>query len=86
MADYPKNISELKSPYKFQLRVIANSKVNNIEFFDDFIKIKIKQKPVEGKANKAIIEYLSELLNIPKTKIQILQGQNTSIKTVQINS
>ena len=90
MSDYPKNLNELiekinkNSPYKFQLRVNANSKVNSIEFFDNYIKIKINQKPIEGRANKAIIEYLAKYLNIPKSKIQILSGQNTSIKTIKI--
>lgn len=85
MANVAKNIEELKTIKKFKIKVVANSKNNSIEFLDDFIKIKIKERPIEGKANKAIIEYLSEILSIPKSKIQILNGDKSSIKTIQIN-
>ena len=79
-------INSIKSNqnFKFKIKVIAGSKVNQIEFLEDFIKIKIKQRALEGKANKAIIEYLSEILNIPKTKIEILNGFTSSIKTIEI--
>ena len=69
---------------KFKIKAIAGSKVNQIEFQDEFIKVKIKQRALEGKANKAIIEYLSDILNIPKTKIEILVGHTSSIKTIEI--
>jgi len=79
-------INSIKSNqnFKFKIKVIAGSKINQIEFLEDFIKIKIKQRALEGKANKAIIEYLSEILNIPKTKIEILNGFTSSIKTIEI--
>lgn len=84
MANIAKNIDELKEISKFKIKVVANSKNNSIEFLDDFIKIKIKERPIEGRANKAIVEYLSEILNVPKSKIQILNGDKSAIKTIQI--
>ena len=85
-----KNVNELKKiinenkTYKFKIKAIAGAKLNQIEFLDEFIKIKIKQRALEGKANKAIVEFLSEILDIPKTKIQILNGQTSPIKTIEI--
>lgn len=85
-----KNIEELKEEinknkdFKFKIKVIANSKVNLIDFEYDFIKIKITARAIEGKANKAIIEFLSDELKIPKSKIKILNGEKSSIKTIQI--
>ena len=70
--------------FKFKIKVVANSKNNSIEFCDDFIKIKIKERAIEGKANKAIVEYLSDILKYPKSKITILNGEKSSIKTIQI--
>ncbi len=84
MANIAKNIEELKTISKFKIKVVANSKNNSIEFLEDFVKIKIKERAIEGKANKAIIEYLSEVLSVPKSKIQILNGDKSSIKTIQI--
>lgn len=86
----PKNIEELKKIiqeeriYKFKIKVIANSKMNLIDFDYDFIKIKIQARAIEGKANKAIIEFLSDELKIPKSKIKILNGEKSSIKTIQV--
>lgn len=86
----PKNIEELKEiikkeiNYKFKIKVVANSKVNLIDFDYDFIKIKIQARAIEGKANKAIIEFLSDELKVPKSKIKILNGEKSSIKTIQV--
>ena len=90
MAHIAKNLDELiefikeNDNFKFKIKVVANSKNNSIEFCDDFIKIKIKERAIEGKANKAIVEYLSDILKYPKSKITILNGEKSSIKTIQI--
>lgn len=85
-----KNLDELiefvkkGETFKIQIKVIANAKVNNIDFCGNFIKIKTTQRAVEGKANKAIIEFLSEILKVPKTKIVLVLGEKSSIKTIKI--
>ncbi len=83
----PKNLDEFlnliknsQDKIKLQIKVSANSKKNSIEFFDDFIKLKISKPAVDGKANKEIIKYLSEILNLPKNNIQILYGEKSSLK------
>ena len=84
------NLDELKTlinkneKTKIKLKVIAGAKTESIDFSEEFIKLKISQKPVEGKANKAIIEYLSDLLKLPKSKINILHGHKSSIKTIEL--
>ena len=86
----PKNIDELKEliknndGFKFKIKVVANSKINLIDFCEEFIKVKIMARAIEGKANKAIIEYLSEILDVTKSKIKIISGEKSSIKTIQI--
>ena len=90
MTDKIENLEELinlinkNKTYKFKIKAIAGSKVNKAEFSDELIKIKIKQRAIEGKANKAIIEYLSDILNIPKTKIEIVTGLTSPVKTIEI--
>jgi len=86
-----KNIDELiklineNDGYKFKIKVVANSKVNLIDFCDEYIKVKIMARAVEGKANKAIIEFLSDMLSYPKSKILIVNGEKSSMKTIQVN-
>ena len=83
----PKNLDEFlnliknsQDKIKLQIKVSANSKKNSIEFFDDFIKLKISKPAIDGKANKEIVKYLSEILNLPKNNIQILNGEKSSLK------
>lgn len=50
----------------------------------DAIKIKVQARPIDGEANKALIDFLSEMLSIPKTSILIKSGQKSRFKTVCI--
>lgn len=50
----------------------------------DSIKIKIKAAPVDGEANKEVIRFLSEFLQIPKREIQILHGESSRTKLVEV--
>ena len=86
----PKNIDNLlklineNDGFKFKIKVVVNSKINLIDFCDEYIKIKVTARAVDGKANKAIIEYLSDILSKPKSKISIVNGEKSSIKTIQV--
>ena len=51
---------------------------------DGSLRIKIKAPPVGGKANEYLIEYLSEVFNLPKKSIQIISGFTGSHKRVNI--
>lgn len=51
----------------------------------DAIKIKIKAPPLEGRANEALIEFLSETLGIAKSKIEIIRGHTSRQKLVSID-
>ena len=48
------------------------------------IKLKIKSPPIDGKANLALIDFMSELLNIPKKKIEIIRGHKSKQKDLLI--
>ena len=50
----------------------------------DVIKVKVTSPPVDGKANKALIELLSKKLGIPKRKIGIITGKRSRLKSVYI--
>ena len=78
------NEIEKNEQFKFKIKVVANSKINLIDFCDEYIKVKIMARAVEGKANKAIIDFLSDELKIAKSKISIVNGEKSSIKTILI--
>ncbi|WP_164503798.1 DUF167 domain-containing protein [Rickettsiales endosymbiont of Stachyamoeba lipophora] len=49
------------------------------------VKIMVTAKPKDNEANEAIIKFLSEFLKIAKSKIAIITGNTSKIKTVKIN-
>ncbi len=48
------------------------------------IKVKLTSPPVDGKANKELIDLLSKELKVPKNDIQIISGQSSKNKVVKI--
>ncbi|MGZ3742246.1 MAG: DUF167 domain-containing protein [Pseudobdellovibrionaceae bacterium] len=48
------------------------------------LKIKITAPPVDGKANAALVEFLSDVLDIPKHQIEILKGETGRNKSVEV--
>jgi uncharacterized protein (TIGR00251 family) len=47
-------------------------------------KVRIAAPPVEGKANRELIEFLSEVLDVPKSCIAIVKGETGRDKVVSI--
>lgn len=52
---------------------------------DGRIKIKLTAPPVEGEANQALINFLAQLLDIPKKNIKLLKGESCRHKLIEIN-
>ena len=68
------------------IRVIPGASRNEIsEILEDgTIKIRLTAPPIEGKANAALIDLLSKILEIPKSKIDIVAGHTRRDKLVSI--
>jgi len=48
------------------------------------LKIRLQAPALEGHANEALIEFLSELLKTPKGAVRILSGERSRMKRVEI--
>lgn len=77
-----KNI--IKSKKTFEIKVITKASCNKIYLENNIIKVKIREIPENGKANKTIIELFSKTFKIPKKNIEIIKGQTSSNKTICI--
>ena len=53
--------------------------------YRDGVKIKITAPPIEGKANKSLIQFLSKELGIPSSQVEIIKGQRAREKTLSIS-
>jgi len=65
-----------------KLKISPNASKNEIIKSDTEIKIKITAQPIENKANKALIEFLSKTLRIAKSNIEIVKGETSKEKTL----
>ena len=80
-------LKETNDGYIINLKISPNASRNEIiKTNDGTFKIKITARPVDGKANKALIEFLSKNLKVPKTSIEILKGHSGKEKTLLVRS
>ena len=65
------------------LRIIPRAAKNAIQgVHGDALKIRLCAPPVEGAANSALVEFISDVLSIPRARIQLLSGQTSRNKRV----
>lgn len=68
-----------------KVKIIPGSSKNKIVgMYNNALKIAVTAPPVEGKANKKCISYLSKHFDIAKSKIEILSGKNSRNKLIKI--
>jgi hypothetical protein len=80
------NLHDGKSGSALAVRITPRASRNEIhEILDDgTVKIRITAPPVDGQANKAIIDFLSDVLNVPKSKLEIVAGQTGKDKIIAV--
>jgi hypothetical protein len=72
---------------KISVKVQPNAKQEKIERVNEsHFLIRVKEKPQEGKANKAVIKILAEYFDIPQSEIILLRGQTAREKFFEIKT
>ena len=70
---------------RLNIKVIPKSSLNKvIRLSDTDLKVKLTSPPVDGEANKKLIEILSKEYNVAKSKIKIVKGETRKNKIVNI--
>jgi uncharacterized protein (TIGR00251 family) len=69
---------------RLNIRVIPNAKQNKAVKEENRYKIYLTSPPVEGKANKALVNFLAEQFKVKKNKIKIVRGLKSRDKIVEI--
>ena len=75
-------IKETSDGLLIRIKIVPNSSKNDLIIEDEFIKVKVSAQPIENKANKALIEFLSKRFKVPKTTIEIVKGDTSKEKTL----
>ena len=67
-----------------RLKIVPNSSKNELIVENGGIKVKITAQPIENKANKALVEFLSKKIKTAKSNINIVKGELNKEKTLLI--
>lgn len=86
-------MSFLKQGENFTLlhvKITPNSSQNKVcgiykdEKSHEYLTIRIAAQPIDGKANEELIKFLAKILQIPKSKFEIVGGETAKIKVVKV--
>ena len=51
----------------------------------DALKVRVTSPPTEGRANKALCDFLSQKFGVPKSQVEIVKGLTSRTKTIRID-
>jgi uncharacterized protein (TIGR00251 family) len=72
---------------RITIQLIPNAKQNAIVGYESGAwKIRITAPPIEGRANEALIDFLSDILDLPKSGIEIMKGRASRKKILEIQA
>ncbi len=69
-----------------KIKVFPNNKKEEIiKKGADKLEIKIKEKPLQGKANKRVFEILSDYFNVSQSEIKLIKGFKRRNKIFEVS-
>lgn len=73
---------------KVTVRVKSSSKKGSFvqPGLDGELLVHVREPAIDGKANRAVIELLSDYYNVPKTRIEIIRGLTNPIKVIRVDN
>jgi len=70
--------------YTITVRVTPRSSRNELRFESGILHAKLTAPPVEGAANEACSELIASTLRIAKSKVAVIKGHKSRVKTVVV--
>ncbi len=78
-------IHDTPSGSTFAVKVHPRARQNAITGqLGDALKLSLTAPPIEGRANEACIEFLANLLKLPRSSVTIASGQNSPRKVIRV--
>jgi hypothetical protein len=71
---------------KIFVKVCPKSKLEKVEKKSETnFRVRVKEVPEKGKANKAVLRVLADYFNIAESKIRIVSGSTSKIKIIELD-
>ena len=79
--------SVVQGGIRLAVQITPNAKKSEvIGLLEDVLKIRLQAQPIEGKANEALIRYIADMLDVPKSAVNITHGHTNKRKIIEINA
>ena len=69
---------------KIEVKVRPNSKTEEVIQEGHSFTVKVKEPPIGGKANRAVIELLARHLAVSESRLRISKGLKSRIKIIEV--
>ncbi|HXL21945.1 MAG TPA: DUF167 domain-containing protein [Candidatus Dormibacteraeota bacterium] len=78
-------ITEREGAIVFAVRVQPRASRDEVAGeMDGALKVRLQAPAIEGRANEALIEFLSSVLKRPKAAVRISSGERSRVKRVEV--
>ena len=68
------------------VRVHPNAATNEVVgFTDGVLRVRVSAPPVKGRANKELLSFLSQILDVGKSKVRIIKGHKSRNKMIDVD-
>jgi uncharacterized protein (TIGR00251 family) len=72
---------------RLSIQVAPNARKNEVVGpLDDSLKLRLQAQPVEGQANAALVRYLAELLQVPRSAVTVTHGLTAKRKLIEVRT
>lgn len=79
----PNDLDEVKIDIQVKL-LPRSSRTEIVGRENNRLKVKVTSPPVDGEANKALIQLLAKTLRVSKGRVEIIAGKSSRLKTIRI--
>jgi uncharacterized protein (TIGR00251 family) len=75
-----------RSRLKIQVKVKPRSKTEDVtkEMDGNVYAVRVKEPPVEGRANRAVLKLLAKYLGVPESRLRIVSGLTSRNKVIEV--
>ena len=70
---------------RLNVRVVPNAKKERLVKEEGRVKIYLCAPAIEGKANRALVNFLSEHYNVPRSRVKVVKGEKARDKLIEIS-
>ncbi len=68
-----------------RLRVVPGARENRLEGVQgDSLRVRVAAPPVKGAANRALVRFLAEVLQVRRSQVEIVEGHSSRYKLLAI--